>query len=147
MSIEMTTLSDMRRRRGEISVATARSLRHLLHLVTPARREAAEAEVRDLEALLSELDAMAGRANPSSAESAGTCWRCGAGLGAVDHTIEQEIELNLENAAWSGWNADAFRLKARSVLEPGDRIIKVDIGAFIYRKPDGTAHVVRLLDA
>jgi hypothetical protein len=145
MTTEMTILSDMRRRRGEISVATARSLRHLLHLVTPARREA---EVRDLEALLSELDAMAGRAeNPSSAESAGTCWRCGAGLGAVDHTIEQEIELNLQNASWSGWNADAFRLKVRSVLEPGDRIIKVAIGAFVYRKPDGTAHLVRLLDA
>jgi hypothetical protein len=74
------------------------------------------------------------------------CWRCDAEQGPLTRSIEEEIEVNLRVAEWSGWQPETFRLKARMELSEGDRIIKFALRRFYIRKPDKSVKEVTLLD-
>ena len=56
MEMASTSPPEARGRRGEIRVAIAHRFATLLRMVGPSRKDAAEAEVRSLESLFSEME-------------------------------------------------------------------------------------------
>jgi hypothetical protein len=131
--IENLTPPEIKSRCGSIAAAAAVELAALVRLVPHGRQESADVLSAKLADLISSLSETAARA----AGSVSICWRCGANLNPPTRDVEAEIEANMRNAAWSGWDRDTFAAKARQNIQSGDRIVKFDIGSFLVRRPDG----------
>ncbi|MFZ1886978.1 MAG: hypothetical protein WAU33_03025 [Candidatus Binataceae bacterium] len=138
-----TSPPEARGRRGEIRVAIAHRFATLLRMVGPSRKDAAEAEVRSLESLFSEMERFVAGFEAAPSES---CWRCGANLNPPPAEIEYEISINERAASWSGWKPEIFRAKMRQSLQLGDRIVRFGPWAVVVRKPDGSTLVIRQAD-
>jgi hypothetical protein len=141
--VENLTPPEIKHRCGAIASAAAVELAALVRLVPYGRQESADAHSAKLADLISSLGEMAARA----AGNVSICWRCGANLSPPDRSTEAEIEANAKVAEWSGWNRVDFASRARQTLQSGDRIVKLDVGSFLVRRPDGSTLRVYRLEA